>query len=45
MQWNIENIVIIVIKPLEMHQILALNNPKGVDISLNNQTKQNCTSW
>ena len=27
MQWNIENIVRIIIKHLQMNQILALNNP------------------
>ena len=27
MQWNIENIVMITIKHLQMNQILALNNP------------------
>ena len=35
MQWNIENIVMITIKHLHMNQILALNNPSGVDVPLN----------
>ena len=35
MQQNIENRVMIVIYHLEMNQISALNNPLGVDISLN----------
>ena len=32
LRYNIDNIVIITIKPLQMNQILALNNPSGVDI-------------
>ena len=32
---NIENIVMIVIKCLQMNQISALNNPPGVDMPLN----------
>ena len=35
MQWDTENIFII-IKYLEMNQTLALNNPWGVDMPLNN---------
>ena len=31
MQWNIKNIVIILIKYLQMNQILALDNPWGVE--------------
>ena len=34
-QWNIENIVMIVIKSLQMNQISVLNNPRGVYIPLN----------
>ena len=45
MQWKIENIIlimkIIVVKNLEINQILTLNNPEGVDLPLNNQTKPN----
>ena len=32
MQWKIENVVIITIKPLWINQISALNNPLGVDV-------------
>ena len=32
MQWNFENIIMIMIKHLEMNRILALNNPEGVDM-------------
>ena len=35
MQWNIENILMITIKHLEIHQISALNNPYRVDMPLN----------
>ena len=35
MQWNIENIIVIIlIKRLQMNKILVLNNPKGVDTPL-----------
>ena len=34
----------ILIKHLEMNQIMALNNPEGVDCHLVNQTKQNQTT-
>ena len=35
MHWNIESIVIVIIKHLEMKQTLALNKPLGVDMLLN----------
>ena len=35
MRWNIENLVMITIKHLQMDQILALDNRKGVYITLN----------
>ena len=35
MKLNIKNIVMIVLKHLEINQILALNNPERVDMSLN----------
>ena len=35
MQWNIETIGMIVIRCLEMNQILELNNPLRVDMPLN----------
>ena len=38
---NIENIVMIIIKHLEMNKIWALNNPWRVDIPLNKWTKPN----
>ena len=34
MQWIIENIVMIIIKHLQMNQILASNNLLGVDMPL-----------
>ena len=34
MQWNIENVVMVVTKHLEINQISALNVP-GVDMPLN----------
>ena len=34
-KWNIENIVLIVIKHLKINQISALHDPYGVDIPLN----------
>ena len=33
MQWNTENIVVIVMKNLEMNWISTSNNPQGVDMS------------
>ena len=35
MQWNIEKILMITIKTLQIIQMLALDNPLGVDILLN----------
>ena len=35
LQWYVKSIVLIVIKHLQMNQILALNNPLGVDMPLN----------
>ena len=35
MQWNIENIVMIIIKHLQMNKISVLNNLQGVDMPLN----------
>ena len=35
MLWKIENKTIIVIKLLQMNQILALDNPRGVDTPVN----------
>ena len=32
MQWNIEDIVVIMIEYLEINPILAFHNPQGVDI-------------
>ena len=43
MLWNIENIVIITIKHLQINKISALNNPLGVDMLLNKYTKLNQT--
>ena len=34
MQWNIKNIVLIVIKYLEIKLLSALNKPQGVDLTL-----------
>ena len=39
MQWNIENSFDY--RYLQMNQILALDNPQGIDILLNKETKQN----
>ena len=39
MQWNIENIVICIIKHLQISEISALDNPSEVDIPLNRSTK------
>ena len=33
-KWNIENIIMLMIKDLQMYQILALNNPQRIDMSL-----------
>ena len=41
MHWNIKNIVMITIKHFVMDQILALDNPEGVDMLLNKETKSN----
>ena len=41
MQWNIKNIDMITIKHLLMNQILALNNPLGIDMLLNKLTQEN----
>ena len=41
-QWNIENIVMITLKQLQMNQISALNDPLGVDIPLNKLTDSIC---
>ena len=35
MQWHIENLLMIVRIHFKMKQILALNNPKAVDVPLN----------
>ena len=35
MLWYIENIIMIIIKHLEMSQIFGLDNPSEVDIPLN----------
>ena len=40
MQKDIENIIMITIKHLRRNQISALNNPKVVDMLLNNSTNQ-----
>ena len=42
-QKNIENIVMITVKGLQIKQILALDNPEGVDILLNEETKVSLT--
>ena len=34
LQWNIENIVMIIMKDLQMNQILVSNNPLAVDMPL-----------
>ena len=38
MQWNIENVILLVNKHFEINQILASNNPFGVAMPLNRQT-------
>ena len=47
MQWNIENIVMIIIEHFVIKQNLALNNSQGLNMLLNNklnQTKsENCS--
>ena len=35
MQWNIEDIIVIVIEPLEINQLSTLNNQQGIDLLLN----------
>ena len=35
MQWNIEKMIIITIKHLQINKSLALNSPKGVSILFN----------
>ena len=34
MQWNVENMDMIVIKHLQLNQTLALNNPLEIDMQL-----------
>ena len=34
-EWNIEDVVMILIKPLQMDLVSALNNPQGVEMLLN----------
>ena len=34
MQWIIENIIMIIIKHLEINKILALNNQQAIDVPL-----------
>ena len=41
MQWKIEIRILIVIKQLQIIQILTWNDPLGIYMLLNNQTKQN----
>ena len=35
LQWNVENIIMTIVKHLELNLMTALNNPKGVDVPLN----------
>ena len=35
LQWNIKNVVMIIIKHLQINQILTSNNPLGVGMPLN----------
>ena len=40
MQWNIENMIMIVIKRSEINQMFAVNNTKGTGVKGINQSNQ-----